>query len=79
MKGEVGGMIPGCEISSLLVINLLASGQLPPMLWRWHVDLLSQKEVNKIVRLVSDDLELPDDGGEITKSQGKGSRFDFRL
>jgi len=25
----------------------LSGGQLPHMLWHWHVDLLSQKERNK--------------------------------
>ena len=33
MKKEVGGSIPGCEISSLLDRNL-PGGQLPPMIWR---------------------------------------------
>ena len=28
---------------------------------------------------VQDDLELPDDGGEIPKSQGRGWRYDSRL
>jgi hypothetical protein len=25
----------------------LPGGQLPPLLWRWHIDLLSQKEKRK--------------------------------
>ena len=29
--------------------------------------------------LVRDDLKLPDDGGEIPKSQGRGWRFESRL
>ena len=41
---EVGGLIPGCEISSLLDMNL-PSGQLPLVLWRWHVDLMSRKKI----------------------------------
>ena len=39
----VGGSIPRCEISSLLDKKNLPGGQLPPVLWRWHVDHLSQK------------------------------------
>jgi hypothetical protein len=42
LKEEVGGLIIGCEISSLLD-NMLAGGQLPPMLWYWHVGFPSQK------------------------------------
>ena len=41
LKEEVGGSKIGCEISSLLDKNL-PGGQLPPMLWRWHVSLLSK-------------------------------------
>ena len=40
---EVGGSIPGSEISSLLD-KILQGGELPPVLWRWHVSLLSQKK-----------------------------------
>ena len=39
LNEEGGGLIPGCEISSLLDKNL-QGGQLPPMLWRWPVGLL---------------------------------------
>ena len=52
LKEEVGGSIPGCKVSSLLDKNL-SSGQLPPMLWRWHVDLLSQKKEKKREEKVS--------------------------
>ena len=37
---------PDCEISSLLD-GKLAGGELPPVLWRWPVGLLSQKEKEK--------------------------------
>ena len=46
-KEEVGGSIPGCEISSLLDRNL-PGGQLTPVLWRWHVGLLSQKKIKNL-------------------------------
>jgi hypothetical protein len=42
-KEEVGGLIPSCEISSLLDQKKLPGGQLPPILWHWPVSLLSQK------------------------------------
>ena len=42
LKEEVGSSNPGCEISPLPYGNLLG-GQLPHVLWRWHVNLLSQK------------------------------------
>ena len=45
LKKEVSGLNPGYEISSLPDGNL-SSGQLPLVLWHWHVGLLSQK--NKI-------------------------------
>ena len=41
LKEEVGGLIPGCEISPLLDINLWG-GQLPHVLSCWPIDLLSQ-------------------------------------
>ena len=44
LKEEVGGMIPGCEI---YLTKHLQGGQLSPVLWRWHVDLLSQKRKRK--------------------------------
>ena len=43
LKEEVGGSNPGCEISSLLDENL-PGGELPLVLWHWHVGLLSQKK-----------------------------------
>ena len=43
LKEEVGGLNPGCEISSTWWQNL-PGGQLPPMLWRWRVGLLSQNK-----------------------------------
>ena len=46
LNEEVGGAIPGCEISSLLDRNLPCS-QLPPMLGHWHVELLSLKRKRK--------------------------------
>ena len=39
-KEEVGSSIPGCEITSLLD-KFFVSGQLPPVLWRWPVGLMS--------------------------------------
>ena len=36
-------------------------------------------EVEIMDWMVRDDLELPDDGGEISKSQGRGWRFEPRL
>ena len=44
LQDEVGGSLLGCEISSLLDKNL-SGGQLPPVLWCWHVGLLSQKHI----------------------------------
>jgi hypothetical protein len=46
LKEEVGSLIPGCEISSLLDKKNLPGGQLPPVLWYWLVALLSLK-INK--------------------------------
>ena len=46
LKEEIGGSIPRCEISSLLDINS-PRGQLPLVLWRWHVGLLSLKKREK--------------------------------
>ena len=43
LKEEVGGSILGCEISSLLDINLLGD-QLLLVLWHWPVGLLSQEK-----------------------------------
>jgi hypothetical protein len=40
LKEEVGGLIPAYEISSLHDGKLVKC-RLPPMLWRWHVNLLS--------------------------------------
>jgi hypothetical protein len=42
LKEVVGGSIPDCKISPLLDKNL-PGGQLPHVLWHWHVGLLSQK------------------------------------
>jgi hypothetical protein len=39
---ELCGSIPGCKVSSLL-----SNGQLPPMLWHWHVGLLPQIKKEK--------------------------------
>ena len=41
LNEEVGDWISGCEISSLCDINL-SGGQLPHVLCRWHVDLMSK-------------------------------------
>ena len=46
LKVEFGGLIPGCEISSLLD-KTLPGGQLPSMLWHWHVGLLSPKKIKQ--------------------------------
>ena len=47
LKEEVGGLIPGCETSSILDINL-PGGQLPHVLWQWLVGLMSQNiQINK--------------------------------
>ena len=46
LKEDVGGSIAGCEMSSLLDGNL-SGGQVSPVLWRWHVGLLSQKGKEK--------------------------------
>ena len=46
LKEEVDGLIPGYEISSLLYRNLLGR-QLPLVLWRWFVGLLSPKRKKK--------------------------------
>ena len=65
LKEEVGGSIPGCEISSqiskkklavrflalkspLYLMENLPGGQLPPVLWRWPVSLLSQKRKERL-------------------------------
>ena len=47
LKEEVGGSIPDCEFSSLLNGNL-QGGQLPPVLWRWDLGLLSQTNKNEL-------------------------------
>ena len=47
-KEEVGGSIPGCEISSPLD-KILPGGQLPLVLSRWHVGLLSPKKKENMV------------------------------
>ena len=44
--------IPGCKISSLLDKNL-SGGQLPHVLWRWPVDLLSKKKKCGLQRALS--------------------------
>jgi len=36
-------------------------------------------KVNPCNTLVQDDLKLPDDGGKMTKSQGRGWQFESRL
>ena len=36
-------------------------------------------EVEMMDWMVRDDLELPDDGGEISKSQGRGWQFESQL
>ena len=46
LKEEVGGSNPGCE-SPLYLTENLPGGQLPPMLWRWPIGLLSQKKEKK--------------------------------
>jgi hypothetical protein len=43
LKELVGGSNSNCEISSLPDGNL-PGDQLPPMLWRWPVGLLSQRK-----------------------------------
>jgi hypothetical protein len=43
LKEEVGGSNTSCEISSLLDKNL-PGGQLPHVLWRWLVGILSKKK-----------------------------------
>ena len=60
LKEKVGRSNPGCEISSLLDRNLLG-GQLPPVLWRWHVCLLSQKTNQKLKIIKPTACTLPDD------------------
>jgi len=48
LKEEVGGSIPGCEISSLqYVTENLPDGQLPHVLWRLPVGRLSQEKKKK--------------------------------
>jgi hypothetical protein len=48
LKEEVGGSIPGCEISSLqYVTEYLPDGQLPHVLWPLPVGRLSQKKKKK--------------------------------
>jgi hypothetical protein len=41
LNKEVGRLIRNCEIFSLLDRKNLSGGQLPPVLRRWHVSLLS--------------------------------------
>ena len=43
LKEEVGSSNLDCE-SPLYMTGNLSGGQLPPVLWRWHVGLLSQKK-----------------------------------
>jgi hypothetical protein len=47
-EGELGGLIPDYEISSLLDKKNLSGGQLPHVLWRWLVNLLSQNKIKII-------------------------------
>jgi hypothetical protein len=47
LKKKVCGSIPAVK-SLLYVTENLPSGQLPPMLWRWPIDLLSQKKIKKL-------------------------------
>jgi hypothetical protein len=42
LKEEVGGLVPGCEISSSLDRKNLLGGQLPHVLWLQSIGLLSQ-------------------------------------
>lgn len=44
---EVGGSIPGCEMSSLLDKNL-QGGQLPYVLWHWPIGPLSRQKNKRI-------------------------------
>ena len=44
LNEKVGGLIPGCEIT---LTKYLLGGQLPPVLWRWPVSLLSPKKKTK--------------------------------
>ena len=46
LNEEVDGSIPGYDISSLFDINL-PGGQLPHVLWRWHVGLYLKKQKKK--------------------------------
>jgi hypothetical protein len=46
LKEEIGSSIRGCESPPYLT-NYLPSGELPRVLWRWHVSLLSQKQKKK--------------------------------
>ena len=68
LKEEVGNSIPSCKISSLLDIKNLLGGQLPPVLWRWHVGLLSQKKKkekkdrNSVKSHVSSEIDSSDLG-----------------
>ena len=48
LKQEIGGSIPGREISYLLGKKNLSGGQMPPPLWCWHVDYLSPKNNNHV-------------------------------
>ena len=43
LKEEVGGSFPAVKSFSLLIENL-SGGQLPHVLWHWHVGLLSPKK-----------------------------------
>jgi hypothetical protein len=51
LKEEVGGLTPNCEISSLLDKKTFQVGNY--LLWRWHVDLLSQKKQNNKTKQVN--------------------------
>ena len=57
-EGVVGGSCLGSSLmflvvkSPLYLMENLLGGQLPPVLWRWHVGLLSQinKFMNQLMR-----------------------------
>ena len=68
-KEEVGGSIPGCEISSLHDI-ILPCGQLPHVLWRSLVGLMSLYIYNLLAETCSklDELALTSVVWEITHS-----------
>jgi hypothetical protein len=48
LKEEVGGgSIPGCDVYSLFLTENLPGGQMPHVLWRWPICLLSQEKKEK--------------------------------